>query len=277
LSSSQKPAPELRVVACQMTSTDDWQANEKQILDLLGKIPDPQTVDLISFPENSLYLRLQENEKVEGIDLQNPIFDRLSHFARTNSVCIHLGSVPLKSNEARVYNSTVFIDSNGKREATYHKIHLFDVDISGHRAYRESDSVKSGERPAIFEIKGWRLGLTICYDLRFSNLFAYYARQNVDLILVPSAFTVPTGQAHWEVLLRARAIESQCYVVAAAQEGSHGGRRETFGHTLIVDPWGKIIAQLSKGQGIIEATLSQERLSQVRAQIPMMQHRKGPF
>ncbi|MEQ1878329.1 MAG: carbon-nitrogen hydrolase family protein [Bdellovibrionia bacterium] len=266
----------LRVIVGQMTSVDDWKSNEEQALGLLSKIKDPKTVDLVSFPENSLFLRLNEKEKMQSVDLSDPIFTRLSKFAIENKLTIHLGSVPLTAGK-KVYNATVLIGPDGKCVDAYNKIHLFDVDISGHRAYRESDTVEAGDKPSIIEIEGWKFGLTICYDLRFSNLYAYYARAGVDGILVPAAFTVPTGKAHWEVLQRARAIECQCFVIAAAQDGSHNGKRETYGHSLVVDPWGHVLAVHGPGQGILDVTLDRAVIERVRSQIPMARHRKGPF
>jgi deaminated glutathione amidase len=267
-------SPAFRVVVGQMTSIDDWKANEEQAFGLLSQIQNPSDVDLVSLPENSLFLRLNENEKMQSVDLNNPIFDRLSKFAVDNKLTIHLGSVPLTAG-TKVYNATVLLTPDGKRTDAYNKIHLFDVDISGHRVYRESDTVEAGDRPAIVEIGDWKFGLTICYDLRFSNLYAHYAKAAVDGILVPAAFTVPTGKAHWEVLQRARAIESQCYVIAAAQDGSHSGKRETFGHSLVVDPWGQVVALAKPGIEILDVTLERAAIERVRAQIPMAGHRRS--
>lgn len=268
--------PKLRVIACQMTSVDDWQANENQAWELLQNIQNPADVDFVSFPENSLYLRLSEGEALKAVDLTDRVFERLSSFAVSNRLTIHLGSVPLEAGP-KVYNSTVLLTPDGQRRAVYNKIHLFDVDIAGHRAYRESDTVEAGREPAVIDVEGWKFGVSICYDLRFSDLYSYYARQGVDGILVPAAFTVPTGKAHWEILQRARAIESQCYVIAAAQTGSHKDRRETFGHTMIVDPWGAVLSLVPSGVGIADVTLEQAVIDKVRSQIPMSHHRRGPF
>lgn len=263
-----------RVVVGQMTSIDDWKYNEEQALGLLKQIQNPSDVDLVSFPENSLFFKLSDQEKMPSVEVTAPIFDRLSKFAVDNKLTIHMGSVPLTAG-SKVYNATVILTPDGKRVDAYNKIHLFDVDIAGHRVYRESDTVQAGDKPSIIEVSGWKFGLTICYDLRFSNLYAHYAKAQVDGILIPAAFTVPTGKAHWEVLQRARAIESQCYVIAAGQDGSHNGKRDTFGHSMVVDPWGQVLALAKPGIGILDVTLERAAIERVRNQIPMAGHRRS--
>jgi len=161
----------------------------------------------------------------------------------------------------------------------YRKIHLFDVDVVGQKPVRESDVFARGTETSVFEIKGWKFGSSICYDVRFPELYLRYAREEVDAILVPAAFLTTTGRAHWEILLRARAIESQAYVLAAAQGGTHqgikGGTRETHGHSMIVDPWGLIVEEIqdSSEVRVARATLKVDRIEAVRRQIPMKNHR----
>ncbi|MGE3975150.1 MAG: carbon-nitrogen hydrolase family protein [Bdellovibrionales bacterium] len=266
-------APQLKTAVCEMTSTDNWSTNVAMALERLSRIPSSFQPDFVSFPENSLYLRLSEGEKCQFVGIEDAVFDSLKKWAKDHGCVLHLGSVPLKGNGFQ-YNATVLIEADGSIKSVYNKMHLFDVDIQGHRSYRESDIFKHGEEPSIIEVKGWKIGLTICYDLRFSELFHYYGRREVDVIAVPSAFTVPTGKAHWEVLLRARAIENQCYVLAAAQQGQHNAKRETYGHSLIVDPWGVIEGEATPSMPVITSTLEQEKLTQVRIQIPMKNHRK---
>jgi deaminated glutathione amidase len=263
----------LRVAVCEMTSLDDWSSNLIQAKTKLSQIPKDFKPDFVSFPENSLYLRLSEGVEGKFVDLEDKIFEPLVEWARENHAAIHLGSVPLKERSG-FFNSTVMLFPDGSRKSVYRKMHLFDVDIKGHRSYRESDIFKHGTEPAVVQIKGWKIGLTICYDLRFSELYNFYGRAEVDAIVVPSAFTVPTGQAHWEVLLRARAIENQCYVLAAAQQGNHRGKRDTYGHSLIVDPWGIVAAEASPSSSVITAILEKVKIDQVRTQIPMKNHRK---
>jgi len=263
----------LKVAVCEMTSTDDWQKNQTDVLAKLRALPDG--TQFVSFPENSLYMRLKEGAKIPPVELQDPIFKPLSAVALDKKLWIHLGSVPLILN-GRTQNATVMIDPSGKLTSPYQKLHLFDVEISGHKSYRESDQFLHGTKPSIIDVNGWKLGLTICYDLRFAELYNYYAQNEVDMILVPSAFTVPTGLAHWEILLRARAIESQCYVLAAAQGGQHSPGRETYGHSVIIDPWGKILAEATVEHKVISSTLNLSEIKKVRTQIPMKHHRKNP-
>ncbi|MES2855153.1 MAG: nitrilase-related carbon-nitrogen hydrolase, partial [Bdellovibrionota bacterium] len=237
-------------------------------------------IDLVCFPENSLYLRLVEGEKIPPLAIDNEAITRLSRRARELKCFIHIGSVPLKS-EGGLYNASLLIDRSGGVHDVYRKIHLFDVDVAGHKPVRESDAFKHGSKPSVFEVNGWKIGSSICYDLRFAELYSGYAKQGVDAIVIPSAFLVPTGKAHWDVLTRARAIESQAYVLAAAQGGRHVGKtgktRDTFGHSVIVDPWGVVVESLSDDFGqrrVLRARLEKARIREVRGQIPMSGHRR---
>jgi len=267
----------LNVCAVQLTSTDDWQSNQSFILQKIKEVKSfaqstgCDSTDLISFPENSLYFKLHENSPKPAIELSDALFDPILEQAQKYNCLIHLGSVPILEN-GQIWNATVLLYPNGDRKLAYKKMHLFDVEIGGDRAYRESDTFAHGHSPAIVEWRGWRFGLSICYDLRFGELYSAYGRAGVDALLVPSAFTVPTGRAHWEVLLRARAIECQAYVIAAAQGGEHGPKRQTWGHTMIVEPWGEH-SQVDTGGGLLLHKLDKERLKLMREQIPMKNHR----
>lgn len=271
---------ELLVAAAQMTSIDDVDANLMQIEALLEdmfKISKPR---LVGFPENCLYMRIVEGEKIEGFTLSHYVFVRLAEQAKKYDAYLHLGSVPMFV-EGHLYNSSVLISPRGEVVPTYQKMHLFDIQLEGQKPIRESDVFRHGQRPNIIEVDGWRIGEAICYDLRFAELFSQYARKEVDLILLPAAFLVKTGEAHWEILLRARAIESQSYLLASAQGGTHqsvrSGVRETYGHTLIVDPWGAVVGQVDKkAVGFTVCKLSRERIDSVRRQIPMKFHRRLP-
>jgi predicted amidohydrolase len=276
----------LEVAVCQLTSTDDVDANVEQALSLLKSL-DSEQIDIVCFPENSLYFRLRESEAPPSFDLQHKAIDKISDWARAKRCAVHLGSVPYVR-QGQLFNTSVLILPSGEVQALYDKIHLFDVDVEGQKAIRESDTFSPGQSSSVFSIKGWKFGSSICYDLRFAELFLRYAREGVDVILIPSAFLVPTGRAHWHVLTRARAIESQAYVLAAAQGGTHvaehGGSRQTYGHSLIIDPWGEVIGEVSDEQAkagvgpkrILRATLSRERIRKVREQIPMAKHRRLP-
>ncbi len=271
---------ELAVAAVQMTSIDDVDANLMQIESLLEGIFKSSQPRFVSFPENCLYLRLTEGEKIEGLTLSHPAFAQLASWAQKYNTHLHLGSVPLYV-DGHLYNSSVLITPEGQVRPTYQKMHLFDIQLEGQKPIRESDVFRHGQKPSILEVDGWRIGEAICYDVRFAELFSQYARKEVDLILLPAAFLVKTGEAHWEILLRARAIESQAYVMAAAQAGTHqgvrGGTRETYGHTLVIDPWGTIVGQAEKrSPGFVVTTLKRERIDKVRQQIPMKFHRRLP-
>lgn len=276
---------ELVIAAAQMTSIDDVDANVMQIEALLEDIfSAKEKTDrprLVCFPENCLYFRIIEGEKIEGFTLAHPALKRMAELAQEYSTHLHLGSVPLYV-DGHLYNSSVLVTPDGELLPTYQKMHLFDIQLEGQKPIRESDVFRHGQQPHILNIDGWKVGEAICYDLRFAELFSRYARQEVDAILLPAAFLVKTGEAHWEILLRARAIESQSYLIASAQGGSHhGGRsgvRETYGHTLVVDPWGAVAGQVEKrAPGYTIVKLSRERLESVRKQIPMKFHRRLPI
>jgi deaminated glutathione amidase len=268
----------LKIALAQMTSIDDVSVNTQTILSLLKKLA-PSEVACIFFPENCLYMRLREGEKIQGLELSHEAFQILADWARHNKTGIHLGSVPIREN-GFLYNGTVWIDVLGDVKVTYKKIHLFDIQLENQKPIRESDVFKHGEGPQILNVEGWNLGQSICFDLRFSDLYHYYAKKHVEAILIPSAFLVKTGQAHWSVLMRARAIESQCYVIASAQAGIHkseNGQRETYGHSVVIDPWGSVIAELQNSPEIQVVELQKSRIQAVRSQIPMKDHRRGPF
>lgn len=273
---------ELVVAVAQMTSIDDVDANLMQMEALLEDIfkVNSQT-RFVGFPENCLYMRIKEGEKIEGFSLSHRAFSRLAEQAQKFHTYIHLGSVPLFV-EGHLYNSSILISPEGKITPTYQKMHLFDIQLEGQKAIRESDVFRHGQKPSVIDVDGWKVGETICYDIRFAELFSQYARKEVDMILVPAAFLVKTGEAHWEVLLRARAIESQSYLLASAQGGTHqsvrSGVRETHGHSMVIDPWGAVAAHVDKrAVGFAITTLSRERIDSVRRQIPMRDHRRLPI
>ena len=195
--------------------------------------------------------------------------------ARNAGIWVHLGSLALESGDGRLVNRGFVIDGNGEIRGRYDKIHLFDVDLPTGESWRESALYQAGDKAVL--VKGTpvgSLGLTICYDLRFPALFAGLAEAGADVIAVPAAFTVPTGKAHWEVLLRARAIEAGCFIVAAAQTGRHEDGRQTYGHSLLVDPWGDILLDMGDGEGVGFAEIDLARISEVRGRIPALAHRQ---
>ncbi|HEX2624885.1 MAG TPA: carbon-nitrogen hydrolase family protein [Sphingomicrobium sp.] len=195
--------------------------------------------------------------------------------ARENDIWVHLGSLAVLTGDGKVANRGFVIDRTGRVQARYDKIHLFDVDLPTGESWRESAVYRAGERAVV--VNGTpvgKLGLTICYDLRFPMLFARIAEADADVIAVPAAFTVPTGKAHWHTLLRARAIEAGLYVVAAAQVGRHEDGRTTFGHSLVVDPWGEVLLDMGEEVGLGFADIDLSRISEVRSRIPALNHRR---
>jgi predicted amidohydrolase len=272
-------AQSLSIAILQTQSVDDVQINQRTILAAMKAIPGDKKLDLICLPENALYMRVVEGEAIQGFDLNDSVFDLFKAFAKERKLVLHLGSVPLKIG-TKMANASLLVLPSGKLQAEYNKIHLFDIQLEGQKSIRESDVFQHGESPSVFEVEGWKIGQSICYDLRFAELYSRYAKVGVDLILVPAAFLVPTGQAHWQVLLRARAIESQCYVIAAAQAGEHksvrsAASRHTYGHSLVVGPWGELIAEgnANKPQTIY-VQLQRSEIEKVRRQIPMKDHRR---
>lgn len=280
----QKQSEFLQVHLAQMNSTDDLNHNVDQILSLLEKVPvlksEPQLCELqlVCFPENCLYMRVEEGEKLPAVDLRGDFWKAFADVARQKNVVLHLGSVP-QQGRTKLTNSSVVIRPGEGPRVSYSKIHLFDIAVEGHKPVRESDAFENGGHPETLQVGDWLLGQSICYDLRFAELYSQYAQIQVDAILVPSAFLVPTGLAHWEVLLRARAVESQAYVLAAAQAGRHVGKnaseRQTFGHSLAIDPWGRVLKDAgAEGVSLSSLRLSRAEIRSVRRQIPMAAHRR---
>lgn len=273
----------LKVALIPLTSTDKVDVNVNKILQSLNQIT--TQVDIVFLPENSLYFNFNKKLDPSHAILDDDSLQPLKDWAKQHKTVIHLGGVPYKSGGG-ICNSSLIIDDNGKLTSRYEKIHLFDVDVAG-RTVRESDSFSPGKTPAVLEIKGWKMGLSICYDVRFAELFIHYHKQKVDAIVVPSSFLVETGRAHWATLLRARAIETQAYVLAPAQVGVHQSvlnptlpAKTTWGETIAIGPWGDVLAKTASfddkvGEGgPVVLELDPAKLDQVRAQIPLLHHRK---
>jgi nitrilase len=270
----------MRVACVQICSSDDLTANLKLVDRLLAEAAG-QGVKLAVLPENFAFMGADPQARRRlGEELSiSTVLPFLSESAARHALHIVGGSVLMAGSGGRLRNACPVFEPNGSCIACYDKIHLFDVDLPG-ESHRESATITAGAAPVWVDIAGWRLGLSICYDLRFPELYRRYARQGCQVLTVPAAFTVPTGRAHWEILLRARAIENQAYVLAAAQAGSHPGGRRTWGHSMIVDPWGEVMACAAEncleGQGIlVTAEIDRERIDQVRRQLPALAHRRS--
>ncbi len=277
------PGQNLRVGVIQLTSTDSIEQNLKMIfaqLKAVMKKSRGKKLDLVCLPENCLFVRAKAGSFLGfNFHLGEDFWGDFQNWSKANSCELVLGSVPYHDGE-HTYNATIHVKPSGVTPV-YNKIHLFDVDVKGAPASRESELFTHGLRPHVLRIQDWDIGLTICYDIRFSELFLHYAKLGVHAILIPSAFLVPTGKAHWHILNRARAIESQAYVISPAQAGVHesstikGAKRETYGHSLAVDPWGKIIKELKPSRpGSFVVELTPEAISLARQQIPMAGHRR---
>ena len=192
--------------------------------------------------------------------------------ARKLSIHLHIGSLAVKATADKAANRGFLIDPRGEIVARYDKIHMFDVDLANGESYRESRSYRPGELAVLHDLPWGRLGLTVCYDLRFPALYRALAEAGASFLAIPSAFTKQTGEAHWHVLMRARAIENGCYVFAAAQGGKHENGRETFGHSLVVDPWGRIVAEGGTEPGVVMAEIDPAEVAAARARVPSLQH-----
>lgn len=263
----------------QLNSTDNIHENFNQIKKIISSAQSEKP-EVIFFPENSLYFRIDPNTDVEAIALDDKIISDLKDLCAKVQIAIHFTTAVVEF--GKTYNASIWINTKHEARIIYKKIHLFDVELSGQKPLRESDVFTAGREPTIFNINEFKIGSSICYDIRFAELYSVYAKAEVDIIVVPAAFLVKTGQVHWEVLLRARAIESQCYVIASAQAGIHNSTmnklsRETFGHSMIVDPWGEIKAIKVNGAGIIYAELDRDLIQNVRKQVPMRNHRRIDF
>jgi len=211
-------------------------------------------------------VRLEENDEVLAA---------IREAASKHGIWVHIGSLAVRTEGRQLANRAFVIDPRGEVRARYDKIHLFDVDLPTGESWRESNVYKHGSEAVIVDgTPVGKLGLTICYDLRFPALFARLAEANADVIAVPAAFTVPTGRAHWEVLLRARAIEAGLFIVAAAQSGHHEDGRTTYGHSLVVDPWGEVLLDMGDGAGVKTIDVDLSRITDVRSRVPAIAHRR---
>jgi predicted amidohydrolase len=267
----------MKIALAQLNSIDQVAQNLESIKKLV-KLAQLEKPEIIFFPENSLFFRIKSEAEIEALALTNSVFLELADLANQTQIALHL-TTAIRDLDSKDYNASIIICPNQKPEVTYRKIHLFDIDLAGHKPIRESDCFAYGKDENIFEFKGFRFGSSICYDLRFSELYFRYAQKEVDVILIPAAFLVKTGQAHWETLIRARAIESQCYVLAAAQSGRHQSQvseafRDTYGHTMAADPWGRVVGFLEKDVGLVYCELQKSEIESVRRQIPMKNHRR---
>jgi len=261
-----------RVAAIQMASGPQVQANLQEAHRLI-ELAAATGARIVALPEYFCLMGLRDADKVKARekDGSGPVQDFLAAAARRHRIWIVGGTLPLEcDDERKVRNACLVYDGEGKRVARYDKIHLFGFDM-GQEKYAEQDTIQPGSAVVAVDSPWGRLGLSVCYDLRFPEL--YRALGEVDILFVPSAFTETTGKAHWETLIRARAIENQCYVVAPAQGGYHVNGRETHGNTMIVDPWGLVLDRLPRGSGVVVAGVNPAYTAKIRRSLPALKHR----
>ena len=273
----------ITAAAIQLNSQPDLDHNLEQVSYAIEKAAE-QNAELVALPENFAFLGDEEEKQNQAEKISNAVERHLPEWAKKHGIYIIAGGYPVRAKSDKVYNRAAVIAPDGEIVASYNKIHLFDVAISDEETYRESDTVEAGkpepvvcdlqfEQPGQQEKLNMKIGLSICYDLRFPELYRLLAGLGADIITVPSAFTRPTGKAHWEVLLRARAIENSCYIIAPAQTGRHGAKRKTYGHSMIIDPWGTVLANAGTDPGMAIAEIETGYLKEVRKKLPSLKHR----
>lgn len=267
----------LKIAIVQMCSNDSVDHNFSHIRKVLEQ--NNSQSEVICFPENCTYIRIDKSKSQDGfITVFDSHFQDIQPIVDEQKLTVILGGVPINDG-GEFFNATVVMRPFNKPVIAYRKVHLFDVSVKG-KEIKESDIYSPGSALSFAELCGWKTGFSICYDVRFPEVFLSYAKQGVELILVPSAFLPETGKAHWESLLRARAIESQCFVVAPAQAGVHKSvdsehSRASYGHSMVIDPWGEVVVDLNDAEfDINHIVLSKEKIRSVRGQIPIHQHRR---
>ncbi len=264
----------MKVALVQMNSQADKTANLDQARRLIERAVEEERPDFVALPEMWTFLGESDAEKRAAAE---PIpggsgYGLLQELAARHQIVLHGGSLMERDGDS-IYNTTVVFDREGQELARYRKIHLFDITTPDGREFRESETFSRGARIVTYDALGSRIGCSICYDLRFPELYIQLAKDGAKVILVPSNFTLQTGKDHWEVLLRARAIETQTYVLAPAQWGRYGSGRHSYGHTLIADPWGHVIAKARDGVGYVATRLDLDEVDRIRRRMPCAEHR----
>jgi deaminated glutathione amidase len=269
------PAPDKRFRAAlvQLRSGRSIAANLEQAEALIRRAGQGGAV-YVQTPENTAIMELKPELVLEAAQLEDESLPlaRLRALAAELGIFLHIGSLAIKLDRTRVANRSYLIDPEGAIAARYDKLHMFDVDLAGGESYRESEHSRPGAKAVLADLPFGRLGLSICYDLRFPQLYRALATAGADFIAVPAAFTKQTGEAHWHVLIRARAIETGAFVLAATQGGLHENGRSTYGHSLIVSPWGEVLAEAGEEPGVIFADIDLAAAAEARARIPALMH-----
>lgn len=268
----------MRISLVQLCSTRDIDQN-LATCSRLAEEAGADGADWILFPENAAFLGKDRDKLAIAEDLEGPIVEHFRGIARDTRSWVSVGSVPERSpDEGRTYNTQVLLEPDGSTAAVYRKIHLFDVEVEGGRSYRESHSVLGGEEVVCSSVsvagEEHTIGMSVCYDLRFPELYRALVERGAVAMTVPSAFTLQTGRDHWHPLLQARAIENQAYMLAPNQWGNHFGTRSSYGHSVIYDPWGRMIACASDTECVVSARLDFDYLQDVRQRMPSLGHRQ---
>lgn len=267
----------MKIACIQFTSSADISDNIERLEKCVAEAA-ASGAEVVFTPEN-IFLMESANQKRELYsESEHPAIHSALQMAAKNGVWLLIGSVAVveddgaESEDKRCYNRSILISPSGDIVARYDKIHLFDVEVGDGQIYRESAKIKAGNRAVLAKTPFANIGLAICYDLRFPHLFRNLAKAGAHIISVPAAFTQKTGEAHWHVLLRARAIENGCFIVAPAQTGTHAGGRRTYGHSLVIDPWGRVLADGGDSEGIIYAEIDISEVAKIRANLPSLSH-----
>jgi predicted amidohydrolase len=268
------PLPSYLLAAVQLTSTEDRARNLDTALRLVEEAAD-RGAKLVGLPENFAYMGSEEGRLAGAETLDGPSISALREVARRRRIHVLAGSISERTDDPRrTFNTSALLGDDGAVLAVYRKIHLFDVEIPDGARYAESEGVKAGGEVVTAATALGHVGLSICYDLRFPELYRRLSAAGAEVLTVPAAFTLYTGKDHWEVLIRARAVENLAYVLAPAQVGRHDARRETYGNAMIVDPWGAVLARCADGEGVCVAPFSRERLEKLRRELPALGHRR---
>lgn len=257
----------------QTNSGDDPEANVAEALAGIDRAA-RMGAQFVSLPETWTYLGRSSGDRPAAVTIPGDLTNMLAEKARQHSIWLHAGSMLEQVGQHdRLYNTTVVFDPMGDIVARYRKIHLFDVDLAGQESFRESETIAPGDEIVMFDMNGTKVGLAICYDLRFPEIFRMMALDGAEVIMLPAAFTMMTGKDHWEPLIRARSIENSVFMIAAAQVGAHPPGRMCYGRSMVVDPWGVVLAQAGDIPTVITATLEMDEISRVRGQIPSLKNR----
>ena len=266
-------ARKLKIACIQLRSGDDVMENARIASGFIREAA-RNGANFIATPENTCLMAPDGGAKIEKtfVEKDDPALPAFRALAAELKIGLLIGSLAIKTSETKTANRSYLIGPEGEIIAHYDKIHLFDVELPSGEHYRESNTVAAGSRAVVGDL-GWaKIGMSICYDLRFPHLYRRLAKAGAEIIVVPSAFTVPTGKAHWHLLLRSRAVENSCFLMAPAQGGAHSNGRLTYGHSLIIGPWGDILAEGGEEPGIIAAEIDLDEVGAVRARLPSIRH-----